>query len=260
MARAEALRTRQSMAPQKTRAILLQILPYRESSGIVYLYTERSGLVHGIAKGIRRSGKQAQPFERGMLIECLVYERPQRSLHTLGSLAVLEYFPSLRRDLLCSAMRDAAFEMIIRSMHPDEPHQPLFDYLLAFLEHMDTGSAAFPFALWRFYLDFARLMGFGIDLSRCGMCGGVLRPENGCALIVERGLAACDQCTSPCDARRLPPALLIGTDQPGSSPKQLEQLPRAEQMRITRLLAAFCRHHFDLRSELRSLDFVCEII
>lgn len=250
------------MAPQKTRAILLQLLPYRESSGIVYLYTEQLGLVHGIAKGIRRSGKQTQPFERGMLLECLVYTRPHRSLHTIGTPSVLQYYPAIRRELLCTAMRDAAFEMIIRTVHPDEPHQPLFDYLCDLLLRLEspTAAAQFPYALWRFYLDFAGLMGFGVDLSTCGMCGGALRPENGCSLIVERGVAVCERCAGSAGHRRLPPALLTATARPGGSADGLEHLPRDEQKRITRLLAAFCRHHFELRSELRSLDFVCDII
>jgi DNA repair protein RecO (recombination protein O) len=240
----------------------LQLLPYRESSGIVYLYTEQLGLVHGIAKGIRRSGKQAQPFERGMLMECLVYTRPHRSLHTIGSSTVLQYYPAIRHELLCTAMRDAAFEMIIRSVHPDEPHQPLFDYLCAFLailERPDTVEQ-FPHALWRFYLELAALLGFGIDLSTCGMCGAPLRPANGCCLIVERGVAVCERCAGAASHHRLPPALLLAVNAPEGSPRPHAPIPRDEQKRVTRLLAAFCRHHFELRTELRSLDFVCELI
>ena len=84
------------MGAEKTKALILQVLPYRESSCILYLFTEKHGLIHGIAKGIRRKKSKQDLIERGFLVELIVYIRPHRELHTLSSIHVLEFFSAVR--------------------------------------------------------------------------------------------------------------------------------------------------------------------
>ena len=104
------------MTVDKTKAFVLQATPYRESSCLVYLYSDRHGLVHGIAKGVR--GKKAGQFclERGFLVELLLYAKPHRELHTIAGVSVVGFYPGIRTNLYKNAVRDVAFEVIMKSM------------------------------------------------------------------------------------------------------------------------------------------------
>jgi DNA repair protein RecO (recombination protein O) len=245
------------MAAEKNRAIVLRVLPYRESSLIIHLFSESHGLLHGIAKGIRR-GKGAVALERGMLVELVAYVKPHRELHTLGSVAVLEFFPAIRSDLIKTALRDAAFELALRTITLSDPHPEIFDCFGGFLRELETAAHArcFPFALWKFYLSFAALLGFELNSTRCLECGngfaegmeGILRPA--------RGGFVCVNCHGGHGGGGFPARAMVFMNAPDADPPQLET---ADLKRITRGLAAFCAYHFDIRHELLSLGFLDEL-
>jgi len=252
------------MNPIKTRGFPLRILPYRESSSIVYLYSEQFGLLHGIAKGMRRRSKGYTPVERGTLVEVMAYVRPHRSMHTLGAIDVLEFYPGVRTDLLRSSLRDAAFETMLRGLHPQEPNPELFALIGSFLGELEANPderGAIQW-LWRFYGGLARTLGFGIDLGRCALCGSAIGATcAGVALLVEHGGVACDRCVGPGRTDAFIPrgvvAMLCGeVENIGSGVTLALERRRA----ITRALARYCCHHADVRDENRALDFLCEIL
>lgn len=121
------------MAIDKTKAFVLKTLPYRETSGIFYLLTERQGISHGIAKGIRKKKTSASFVERGFLIETLLYSRPHRELHTLGDIHIVNYYPAIREDLIKSALRDAVFETLLINVSAGFPVPELFSLVTRFL-------------------------------------------------------------------------------------------------------------------------------
>lgn len=251
------------MPAHKTHAFLLRLLPYQESSAILHLYSEALGMVHGVARGCRRPSKGSQPVERGNLVECLVYTKPNRTLHTIGSLHVQEFYPTIRSDLHRTAMRDAAFEMVLRTVHPEEPHPPLYDRLSLLLDELEAapGMAGFPFPLWRFLVDYASLMGFGVDLDTCSHCRRRLTPDDTVHLLVERGTVICRSCAGVALNRGTLPAPVrswLATPAHNSAPPT--DVTPDDQKRITRMLANFCRHHFDIRAEMNAVEFVCGLV
>lgn len=247
------------MAPEKTRAIILKILPYRESSYIVYLFTEMHGLVHSIAKGIRRQKRGISFLERGFLIENILYVRPNRDLHIMGNIQVLDFFPDIRSNLPKGAVRDAAFETILSAITVTDPHPELFDFFRKFLEALETSTVkeSVPFSLWRFFMTFADMLGFRLNIRKCARCGKPIDDQIS-FLNFSKGGVECGACVrTVSESVRLRPEILNFLSDPSVESCSIKAaLSQKEIKQATRTLSDYCRYHFDVRGEPKALDFL----
>jgi DNA repair protein RecO (recombination protein O) len=217
------------VSAEKTESIVLSAAPYRETSCILRLFTRSRGLVHGIAKGIRRGGRKSVPvpLDRGLLIEALLYHRPNRELHTLGNLHVTNFFHGIRADITKSALRDVAIELYIKSITEPSPHPELFDLLAGFFSELDdldeindadtADTAAFAM-LWRFVAEYCEHNGFGIDAENYRDSG----INSSAVKIIREGRAK----------------------------------DRGERVNVTAQLLRYCQRHFDIRSAFNSMEFI----
>ncbi len=245
------------MAPVKTNAVVLSMTPYRESSAIVYLFSSSQGLVHGIAKGIRRqSGKQAF-LERGFLIETVIYIKPGRELQTIGATAVVEAYPSVRGSLMRSALRDTAFEAFLSAVKDTGAHPELYLMLEKFLLALDKTADrdAFPAFLWYFFYRLAALLGVAPELQCCVACGVA---ADQLYLSPAHGGTVCSSCRQPGSGGATIPVaatpFISGRSHDGEQLRS--RVTQSESHRITRALAEYCRYHFDVVREYRSLAFI----
>jgi|GEM_PF-596109 DNA repair protein RecO len=254
------------MTVEKTKAFILKVNPFRETSCILYLYSEQHGLVHGVAKGIRRNKSGTPCPERGFLAELLLYSRPHRDLHTLAGISILDYFPGVRTDLHKSAVRDLAFEVIMKTMSTDSPHPDIFWYLLQFLANLETLPAhrCFPAMAWRFLYDFSALMGFGPNIDTCVRCGRPFAGSAGAYLLLESGTLECDECAQRKNnsGAFLPAAVLasLGGAALHTCPQEPRGISDVDARRIIRLFARFCQYHFQNYSDFKSLDFLDSLL
>ncbi|MDR2592349.1 MAG: DNA repair protein RecO [Chitinispirillales bacterium] len=233
------------MAAEKTESIILSVAPYRETSCILRLFTRSHGLVHGIAKGARRSGGKSTPtpLDRGLLLEALLYHRPNRELHTLGGLHVAKFFHGIRADITKSALRDVALELYLKSITEPSPHPELFELLFDFLDGLDgvdsvntnnadnnatyNMSAAY-LLLWRFIAEYCEHTGFGIDTENHAGSGIDSRIVN---IIIE-----------------------------GNADGPRNRYSIGECINVTERLLLYCRRHFDIRTPFNSMEFIRGII
>jgi DNA repair protein RecO len=250
------------MSAEKTRALVLKIIPYRESSCIVHLFTEAHGLIHGIAKGIRRSKSKQDILERGYLIELIVYIKLTRDLHTVSAVHVIEFFPAIRSNLIKSALRDAAFETILAAITVTDFHPELYAFFQKFLEYLEQSSEkeCHPAAIWLFYHRFAQHMGFGLDLQHCITCGNELNGD--AVLVMNKGGLECKECSTGTHDRFLVPHTVLTYLTHGSPKPQLlrKNLSSGSLKNITWLLADYCRYHFDTQREFKALAFLDEMV
>ncbi|MBD3422746.1 MAG: DNA repair protein RecO [Chitinivibrionales bacterium] len=250
------------MPGEKTTLIILDVHPWRESSFLVYCFSHAHGLLHCLAKGIRRAKKTGTVIERGSIVEALVYSKPGRELHTLGSIQPALFFKSIRTDLGKSALRDVAFEIMLKSVRDPDPHPELYDALIGLLTELNASEPAtiFPFALWRWIDVHVRLLGYGIDTRICARCGADHLAQTGGTLHYERGAIVCSTCSEPGPARYLPPASLrvLGANKIDERVVKRE-IAAAHALRITRLLIGYCGHHFEFRAEAASLAFLEDV-
>ncbi len=244
------------MGIQKTSAVILSVLPYLESSTIVSLYTDDHGRVNGIAKGVRKNSKNSLPLERGILIDLILYAKHGRELHTLTDIHILEYYPCIRVDLYKTAIRDAAFELLLKPVMLSEPHPELFSLLQQFLnllQSADTMESCFVL-LWRFYFKIAELLGFAIHFESCRSCGQDRLFSEGGFLAVESGGLYCNKCAQK---RSLPDTFIQGTVLQKLAGTSLPlKCSFRELVRLSRLAASYCRFHLEIKPEFKSLEFI----
>jgi DNA repair protein RecO (recombination protein O) len=245
------------MSIEKSVHLVLAVMPYRETSAIVTLLSHRFGRVSGIARGVRRKPRAPLVLERGQLVELVLYVKPHRDLHTIGSISVVNYYPGIRSSLGRFALRDAAFELILRSMSASETHGDLFEYAVAFLDRLEcTPVSPFPIeTLWHFFSGWAVLHGFSLNFETCVRCADSRVATEGGVLATDRGGLVCCACSgahAAACASFLPGPVVLLLRGEGLAPA----LPGSEQRRVTRLLAGYCRYHLDIRAEFKTLDFL----
>lgn len=253
------------MTIEKTTAYVLKTLPYRESSGIFHLMTENHGLIHGIAKGIRKKKTSASFLERGFLIETLLYVKPHRDLCILGDVCILNFFPKTRVSLIGNAVRDAMFEMVLATVSTGHPYPELFQVLTLFLGFLENNNNFFPkpILLWKFYHEFASIMGFGFNLANCIICQRTMSDLPGGYLVIEKGGLVCEGCAQKKDTgffiqkqtlEYLNPAFMAFKTTEGP------QFSLLEVRRLTRLFASYCQYHCDSCFEHKALAFLDSLL
>ncbi|MDR3011675.1 MAG: DNA repair protein RecO [Chitinispirillales bacterium] len=272
------------MAAEKTDSVILSLTPYRETSCILRLFTQTHGLLHGVAKGVRKFGKSSIPLDRGFLIESLVYYKPNRDLHTLGSLHVSNFFPGIRSNITKSIIRDIALELYLKTIPQSEPHPKLFNLIVDFFTAIDglpRSEILFPI-LWRFIHEYCSLAGFGIDARACGKCGIDIRYNRADAMSVSddkyflnigSGALVCKKCMPSKNGTGYKindtgVNMGIEVDADGlldgsvvrfmdNIDNDFPQYPsKNDRLRITELLLLYCRHHFDIRGRFNSAEFI----
>ena len=248
------------MAVEKTQAVILKLMPYRESSSILYLLTEHHGIVHGIAKGLRKQNTHTSFFERGFLIECLLYTKPHRDLHTISDMSVAQFYPALRTDLLASAIRDTAFETILKTISSAYPCPELFSLVVNILETLNTPATQHMHCinLWWFFRDFVSLIGFEFNRTHCIACSKpLLEATEGAYLLIEKGGFVCRHCSPLNNVRNyLSANALQLLFNPNLSAEYAQRITAAETLDITQLLASYCQYHSDTNSDSKALYFL----
>lgn len=250
------------MGVQKIKAIILRILPFKESSLIMHLFTDTSGRIQCLAKGIRRSKTKSLMVERGFLIELIVYNKPHRELHTATSIHVLNFYSEIRSNIVKSALRDVALETIYRTITQSESHRDLFHMLEKFLNYLHNSSEEKinPSILWLFYHRFAQLMGFGLNLNSCMVCNASFTKT--AYLMINKGGLLCDLCYQEKEiGQNLPVVVLTYLTTGSPKPEEITKfLNNSTIKRITHLLSDYCRYHFDVTHEYKSLLFLNELL
>lgn len=242
------------MSVEKTEAVILALLPYRETSCILRLFTRTHGLVQGIAKGVRKDSKST-PLDRGILVDILLYIKPNRDLHTLGKLQVVDFFSETRANLTRSAVRDTALELYLKSITQSGPNREIYKLLISFLKELGYARRDLVFPLlWHFLHEYSSLAGFRIQTGRCAGCGSDTEKTGG-TLQIAKGALVCRKCAPASNpeaflsAEAIPFLDRIETDRRGF-------VDMKECLRITGLLLSYCRYHLDIRKPFNSLDFM----
>ncbi|KMQ51092.1 DNA recombination and repair protein RecO [Chitinispirillum alkaliphilum] len=243
------------MAPEKTNALILSVMPYRETSCILRLITPEHGVISVVAKGIRRNDSRAVLIDRGFLLQTLLYIKSNRDLHTCGAIHVADYYPGVRADITKAAIRDAAFELILKTVTQTASHPELYTLVQEFITMLDTAQKRFCFPLlWHLISQFCSAMGFEISSDQCCFCKKPLQGENG-YLLIPRGMMACPGCSAKTD-----PTLMVPYDALtffNQIDTSLEwTTSKAEYLRITRAMYSYCRYHFAIKSAFNSLEFM----
>jgi len=247
---------------ESTPAIVLRARDYSESDRIVTLLTENFGKLAGIAKGAKASRKR---FERKLepFSQVILYfrRRPHGQLVFItraepGDAPAERLEDDLRKIALGSYMLELADALTTEEAEAVEAYRVLANALSVLSR--DEATAAFRQA---YELRMLAAAGFGLEFSRCRLCGVAVEPEGGAAyFVVSRGGIVCSRCRSsaPEGAVRLTAANASSLSQLGAAPFEhafsMTSAGNDGALAIARFLASI------LDRKLRSVEFLESVL
>ena len=236
-----------------TDAVVLHAFDYLDSSRILRLATQESGVLSVLARGARRPrskfGSAIDLFVQGT---AHVQTRSNRDLQTLVNFDVTRARTVLSFDLDRFAAASAFAELTLR-VAQDASHHALFDVVVAVLDTIAVAPPGHVLAAgiggcWRLIGE----LGFSPVLDRCCVCHAEVAPDEMLPFSCSNGGVVCARCsgsvpgdrTLPSSARDALRAWLAG------GTPDIATLPehRAHQ----RLLREFVAHHVADERELRA--------
>ena len=158
-----------------SEAIVLRARKQGETSKIVTLYTHDFGKLNVIAKGAREmKSKFGGALEMFARTSAVFYkkEKSEPGLYLLSKADIVDSHVGILQSLDRIGPAMAVSELILRAMHDEEANPLLFHLVADTLRALSSAErdALCPILEFRFYTQFIRLMGFGLDhISRGGL-------------------------------------------------------------------------------------------
>jgi DNA repair protein RecO (recombination protein O) len=146
----------------KTRGIVLQSTDYSESSLVVKVYTEESGMASFIVSGVRARQPRFpvslfQPFS---LVEMVASGKPGTSMLRITDIRLSPPLTGIAGNMLKSSVALFLAEVVYRSVKEETPNQTLFGFLHNSIQVLDIGETdCSKFHLY-FLARLTRLLGF----------------------------------------------------------------------------------------------------
>jgi DNA repair protein RecO (recombination protein O) len=243
-------------ARAKLTGVVLRTVDTGEADRVVTLLTRERGKVGAYARGARASkrrfGGSLEPFT---LVAAEVRERSGSELLGLDSVSPLAAFGGIRGDLARIACASYAAELARELVRDHEPHDDLFELLVAYLGALDAAPAR-PAALRAFELGALRAAGLAPRLDACARCGGALPADRSARLDAGQGGLLCPEChgvaapaapwVSPATA-----AALRRLAEGGLAAAAREPLAPPAGREARDALSAFVEHHLGRRLQAR---------
>ena len=182
------------MASEKTRAIVIRLVEFSESSCVVTLFTEDFGKIGALAKGARRP-KSA--FEGALdllaLVRIVFLHKSSEALDLVTEAKLERRFRAGQRDLARLYAGYYVAELLAELTDASDPHCELFVAAEQTLLALDQ-SADVPAAVLRFELAALRLVGHLPSLDQCVACGRAVEAEGRAAFGMTAGGVLCAAC------------------------------------------------------------------
>lgn len=159
------------MEQKKSEAIILRTKDFGESDLIVTVFSSLYGNLKGVAKGARRSSKR---FVNSLNIFSLVNvefrERRNGDLVWLDSCELIDGFPGIRSDYNLLLKASYMVEMTEILFPLNVPSSEMFQFLKFALGSLSTKRKTEEMLIV-FQARAMKIGGFGINLSKCSLCG-----------------------------------------------------------------------------------------
>ncbi|MGM0444575.1 MAG: DNA repair protein RecO [Fibrobacterota bacterium] len=234
-------------------ALVLNTFSYGDSGLIFKCCSADLGLFSCIRRGAK---KKAFVPQIGSYIAVHLYRRTEESgLFTLTEADEIRHF-RFETSLLRTAARDTIYELVLRTMHEEEPDARIFLLLMKFSAYLpEADEDAAPFALWLFLVRYSALLGFAYSLTACCRCNapldsGVLAPEEGGFL--------CSSCR-PGQKHAFSSAVLSLLARGAGDPPEICRNEPGKPA-LTRALTEFILYQLHSRADLKALDVFCSIL
>jgi len=175
-------------------AIIMRTWEFGESDLMVSFFTREGGRLKGVAKGARKS---RQRFANCLDLFCLTrleYEhRREDGLYFLHSGKLMDAFPGLRSGFSSLSLASYMIELTEMLFPAGLAARRMFDLLHAALSDLGAEKQIDAFRIL-FEAKAMALGGYGIDLSRCCVCGRTYQGEGRAVFKQGSGGISCLKC------------------------------------------------------------------
>ena len=182
------------MSSEKSRALILRLVDFSESSCVVTLFTEQFGKIAALAKGARRP---KGPFESALdlLAICRVVflHKSSDTLDLLTEAKLEKRFRASTRDLSRLYSGYYVAELLNELTDIADPHPKLFQAALATLAALNADEDVLTTIVW-FELTTLRLLGHLPSWDHCVGCGQPVSGDQRISFGQLAGGVLCRQC------------------------------------------------------------------
>jgi DNA repair protein RecO (recombination protein O) len=182
------------MASEKTRAIVLKLVDFSETSYVATLFTEDFGKVGALAKGAKRP---KSPFEGALdllaLVRIVFLRKSSDALDLLTEARLERRFRSAQRDLARLYAGYYVAELLAELTEPGDPHRELFAAADRTLLALDQ-EASMAETVLRFEAAALLHVGHSPALDQCVACGRPVESAGRVPFGMTAGGVLCDEC------------------------------------------------------------------
>lgn len=256
------------MSIEKTDAVVLKAVNYRDTSKIVTFYTRRYGKMSAIAKGARNpKSKFGSLFQPLNYLQIVFYRRENRQLQYVSSSDFVKYFKSLTTSVEKLSIAISLIEIVNLVMHDEEENEQLFELLVNSLQELDKISVldkeTSPLNVFvHFGLHLAIDLGFAPNFENCLICHKLINGEKQkrISYVVEKGGPLCEDCSSKVNNTflLLSPAFLIlrSFARLSSGAAAKSRMDVALQHELSNFIFVYLRKHSETMKDIKSLRFL----
>lgn len=146
----------------KTRGLIFRATKYGESSLILEVFTEAKGIRKYIVSGVRkpRSSTPASLVQPMNLVDMVAYERAGKDLTRLKEVRPAHVYTQVPFDVFRGTIGLFMLEVARNAIRESEENQPLFDFLYAAFEFLDTTTGPVTHLHHHFMLELTAHLGF----------------------------------------------------------------------------------------------------
>ena len=225
----------------KTKGIVINFIPYRETSIIAKIYTEEFGIQTYIENSVRSSrGKNRMAlFQPATLLDLVVYMNPKKSIQRISEIKCNHPYETLPYDILKSSIALFIIEILHKTLSEEDSNKPLFNFLWHTLTDLDGASSSFENMHLQFLINFAFYLGFAPQTAK--EIGSQFR-ESG--ILIELSME---------NRQRLDQLIR------GDNPAEVK-IGRNQRNELLNTLLDFYRLHVENLSEIKSLAVLREVL
>jgi DNA repair protein RecO (recombination protein O) len=177
------------MALYKEQGIVLRTIKLGEADRIVTIFTQGTGKIRAVAKGIRKTksrfGARLDPFTH---VDLLLYQG--RELDIVTQADIITSFREVRADYARFAAGEMVLEAVDRIAEDRDRNTQMFMLLLNSLRRLIEFDADAGTVADSFLIRLTALAGFRPSLTACAECG---RPQV-TRFSIQQGGMVCDEC------------------------------------------------------------------
>jgi DNA repair protein RecO (recombination protein O) len=180
------------MSIDKTEAIILRRMDFRETSLIIDFYSRDFGKMSGLLKGIRKDpSKFASTVEVASHNDIIFYRKTNSSLHLVSACDLRDNHYNIRNSIIKAGMMSIMMELISAVMQPEDKNEEVFNLTLECLKELETTSVPEKI-MTIFKIKMLSLSGFKPHFDSCVSCSDRIMGQSKFSLSL--GGLLCEKC------------------------------------------------------------------